>query len=960
MSFLTTVNDANPQTSYFLPADVAIATGATGPAGPTGAVGPLGPIGEQGLPAYGEWYYSAGLTPNPQEMTIGASTITFSYVGANGDMRPFLYACSAHLTAIGSLTVAMTQLNGTFGPVSVSNGVTNIAFFDPLGYAVFTVVGALPAPINWAVGFPVQVFAGGVGGAGPIGPTGPAGAAGAVGATGATGATGAMGATGSAADASLWWQYPAGGSVNMNNQNFTNVGTITGFQANFTNASITALSNLVNLYSGSAGITNLNVYQSDLTGFGNLQVGALNPLAPNPGAISLNGTFTQQRGYNNFYINALGIEMDNSNVLPGFGSVKFGAIPVSGVNTCRFEMNTVTSPGAFSLVAPAYVTADAVGDVTLAAGSAASLKGGVGGVTLEAAAAGVTVKGTGSNFADLLMPNGGSITGMGSIVGQATGVGIGNVNGISGLAGSNITIGNTLLGTSSNVNYRTPGDVVALFGTAAPASLSTVSGIVKFKDNTEFYVSDSNGHDDNPGSILQPFKTVQKAITTAEAGSSAANICVINIASGHYNENLTFTKGYVILQGAINTQTGNEISELTGSITITATGASDLFNRQVGFIGLNITCGAGQLVTNNSTTPTNVWWQDCKVFVNSQFYVHTAGAAADARTYFTNCDISSTAAANTSPVVNIGIGAVEIERCDFTTDGNANSLLISGTALLQRLSLSTLENTTTNGAAAPILQITSSNLGINSIGSTAFTYSSVVSKAASPSSCGIYIASGVNTVLLCFNNIFTLAGTSSSTNFVIGYNGVGGPSVTGYANIAAYLPPTINYANSIQTGITRATYWNIAPPNSAAYSSTANQTNTSPGTALLCTVNTTESPAGQGGIVLSANTFTVTNTGTFSITYTGNFANTGSDALVYLWANLNGTRIGRSAAQQTVANNHTETLTRTIIFNLTAGQNVSFSWLSAGANVSLTATAAGGAGLQPATPSFYVSIAQVA
>ena len=111
---------------------------------------------------------------------------------------------------------------------------------------------------------------------------------------------------------------------------------------------------------------------------------------------------------------------------------------------------------------------------------------------------------------------------------------------------------------------------------------------------------------------------------------------------------------------------------------------------------------------------------------------------------------------------------------------------------------------------------------------------------------------------------------------------------------------------------------------------------------------------------MAANTFTVSNTGTYQITYTATIANTGADADVYLWANLGGVRVGRTAARQTVANNHTETITKTITFNLTAGQTLSFSWLSAGATVSLTTTAAGGAGLQSATPSFYTSIVQVA
>lgn len=504
------------------------------------------------------------------------------------------------------------------------------------------------------------------------------------------------------------------------------------------------------------------------------------------------------------------------------------------------------------------------------------------------------------------------------------------------------------------------GDVIALQGTTN--SLSTIGSLARFKDTTEFFVSAQGKTAANgaTGSILNPFNTVQEAITAAEAISSAANICVINLASGHYTENLTFTKGYVILQGGINTQTGNEISEITGSITITAAGASDLFNRQIGFIGLNITCGAGQLITNNSTTPTNTWFQDCKVFVNSQFYVHTAGGASDARTYFTNCDISSSSAANTSPVVQIGIGAIELERCDFATDGNANSFLVSGTAVVQRCSLTTFENTTSSAAAAPIFQISSSSLSAHFFGNTTFAYTNATSKAASPSSTGLYISSGVNTNIVLLSCYFTLVGTASSTNWVVGYNGVGTPLVACAINFSAAIPPLTTYATAIQTGITRVNWTNINPPNSAAYSSTLNQAGGGAGVANLCTVNTTEAPAGQGGITLAANTFTPTNTGTYEITYCATFTNTGADALAYTWANLNGVRIGRTSSVNTIANNHTVTVEKSIIFNLTAGQNLSFYWLSPAATVSLLAIAAGGAGLQPAVPSFYCNIKQIA
>ena len=960
MSLLTSVNTPNPTGGeYYIPID-----GAVNPfpiPGPPGPAGPAGPAGAQGLPgvnAYGSWYYAAGvvLPPAPQTMSWNGTDIYFSLTSIPPGTDTYLRALQTQFLSTGAMTLYISTTNFGGAAVGFTASVTAINFFDNLGYAQFSYVLVGPIPIGIPPNAIVNVFDGG-GTVGPAGPPGPAGAAGAA-ATIVIGATNTL-APGSAAtvvnsgtpNAAVldfgipegqpgppgpagppdWSNYPAVSNVDAAGFNITNTSTL--------------------------GTVNIDCYQSTVTGFGTLQVGSPLLVAPNPGTLNVNGTATIQRGDSNTYINAGGIVYQGDSLIPGANGVRFGTLPVGGVNTCRMELNTVTAPSAIQLVAPAFITIDTVGAANITAGGAVLAQAG-GTATIESAAKDIRLQGSAGTYSDVTM-YGGTLGGMGNITGQAgTGVAIGNIGSLSGV-GSTIGVTTTLNG-SAGVSYNTQGDVVSNSAGSTPNSLNTLGTRVRFRDSTEFFVSNNGSDITGDGSVLNPYATIQKAITQAELISSAANICVINISSGHYNENITFAKGYIVLQGAMNTQTGNEITELTGSATITAVGASDIFNRQIGFIGMNITCGAGQLFTNNSTTPTNIWFQDCKIFTNGQFYNHTAGAAADARTYFTNCDISQTNTATTAAVINVGIGAVEIERVDITADGNCPCLEISGTASLYRLSLSTLECTTANATAAPLVRISSTSLTIMSVGQTAFNYSNATSKAASPTSSGIYIASGVNTTLIVLNCYFTLTGTSSSTNFVIAYNGAGSPTVLTFGNGSAYLPPTINYANSIQAGITKTRYWDPNPMNSGAWSSTVNQANTVPGAANLFTVNTTEAPAGQSGITLSANTFYPNNYGTYEITYTATFTNAGADADVYMWANLSGTRIGRTSSRDTIPNNHQKTITKTITFNMTPGQYLSFSWLSAGASVSAATTAAGGAGLQPAVPSFYCSIVQVA
>jgi hypothetical protein len=877
--------------------------------------------------------------PNPEQITLTGSDIFVSYSGELGDARPLLQSLQSLLTATGLLTVSVTQLQGTFGVVTFAVDVNSITFFDSFGYAQINFTSLSPLPVGFANGYSVQLYgysAGGPGDTGPTGAVGPAGPAGgptgAQGATGAKGDTGDAGAVGATGPANTdWAQYPASSNVNMNSFNLSNAGTF--------------------------GATNLDLYQSVVTGFGNLQVGSPVLLAPNPGAIAVNGTLQVQRGTANFYANALGVEFDGQSVVPAANSIKFGAIPVSGVNSCRLEMNTITSPAAITMVSPAYITIDSIGATNLTAGGATLVSAG-GNVTLESASQQVYVKGTGSNFSDLIF-QGGSITGMGTITGQvAGGVGLGNVNGISGLAGSNIGIGNTLSGNSSNVNFVTPGDVVATFGGAIPNSLSTIGKLARFKDTTEFWVSaqGTTAALGATGSFLNPFNTVQEAITAAEAISSAANICVINLASGHYNETLTFNKGYVILAGAMNTQTFNEVTEITGSVNITAVGASDIFNRQIGFIGVNITCLAGSLVTNASTTPTNVWFQDCKVSVVNQFYVHTAGGAPDARTYFSNIEISQTNSANTLPIIQIGIGGVEIERCDITADGNCNSILLSGTASLFRMSLTTLEHTTASATAAPMFQITSSTLSVQPFGQCTFLYTSATVKSASPTSCGIYIASGVNTALIVLNCYFTMTGCTGSGNNIIAYNGVGSPTILANEIQSLYIPVTAPFAYTIASGITVVPYTNSVGLSAGSYSSSATQTIAVAGTPQVLTLNTTEY---QFGTQLVASTrIYAGRTGVFKFTYSIQANNTGGgNETMTIFIKKNGVTVPRSGSQITIPNNTPSLPFCEFILSMNATDYIEV--FINGTSITCQAIAVPATASLPAIPSIIANLVQI-
>ena len=966
MSLLTSINDSAPLNPYFIPIEGSFSSiGFTGPAGPTGAQGPIG-IGAQGAPSFGRWYYSNGSSPGPEQFTLAPGQAKFNFISIDQANSDFLFSINALFASAGKATITIYQQNGFLGPVSYVINITSVNVDNILGIVTYGFsTFALFPPFQNGQECSIFGYVEGVQGTtGPTGAQGPAGIPG--GPTGPTGAQGAAGVTGPTGDPGApggnnWWTYTALGSVNIGNQNITNVGSLTGFQIDATNISS---GNIAGVFSGTASgsaanFVNMDVYQSPVTGFGNLQVGSPILAAPNPGAVAVNGTLTVQRGTANFYANALGVEFDGQSVIPAANSIKFGAIPVGGVNSCRLEMNTLTSPAAITLASPAYITADAVGAINLAAGGNVAVAAGSQ-VVLESASQQVYVKGTSSNYADMIF-QGGTISGMGAITGQANGgAGLSQINGIVGYStifnianvSSIVGLGNSTTFTSS---ILASADIIALKDSAAPASLSTVSGRTKFRDTTEFYVS-NNGSSFGDGSFLNPWSSIQTAITAAEVISNAANICVINVCSGHYTENLTFNKGYVILSGAINSQTFNEITEITGSVTINATGASDVFNRQIGFQNLNITCGAGQRINNTSVTPTNVWFQDCKVSVNSQFYTHTTGAPSDARTYFSNVEISQTNAANTLSVIDISYGGIEIERCDFTTDGNCNTLTVNGTAVVFRCSLTTFEHTTSSTTAAPMVSIKTTSTSAQPFGQCTFTYTNAASKAASPTSCGIYINSGVNTALIILNCYFTMTGCTGSANNIIAYNGVGSPTILANQIQALYIPVVAPFAYTIQSGITVTNYTDVDALAAGSYSSSASQSIVTPGTPQAISMNTTEYQF-RTSLVAGTRIYAGA-TGAYKFTYSIQLNNTsGSNQTVTIFIKKNGSTVARSGSQVVVRNNEPTFPYCEYVLSMNAGDYVEVFFDSGATTVSAIAVAAAGA--LPAIPSIIANLVQI-
>ena len=743
-------------------------------------------------------------------------------------------------------------------------------------------------------------------------------------------------------DASLWSQYPQTSVLDSSGYGIINLSTINGQPVgDLTPAGWAAFKAIQNVDMSSNELLNVNdisiIPGATIIGQGALNVdvsgdlqfftsggGEINFSTNNAADInittlgsgnelSLAGDVVNIDGTLGVRISAPYLDMTNNNII-NVGQV----LGVGGTTELKIQ-NTGTGGTAIFDLSGGILMASQFAPVGIVGGNRLNLQTNTGNITIDPLAGGGTIQMLGDT----------------------------NI-GIAG-ASQNLTV---------TGNARSTVDVISSFGGATPYSLNTIGGLVagtssRFRDSTEFYVSNDGSDVSGNGSILAPYQTIQKAITQAELISSAALVCCINVASGHYTENLTFNKGYVIVTGSLQSQTGNEVCELTGAISIACAGANDVFNRQVTFQGFNITQAQFQAVTDTSTASHTVTFQDCKCFVNSQFFVSTA-TCPDMRVYFTNVEIQQTNVASSLPVILTNVGLVELERVDITVDGNASAISITGTSVLSRCSLATLDITSTAATLAPLLNITSTSTATHSLGNVAFAYTSAVAKTATNA---VYIASGINTAILMFNCLFTLTGTASSTNNCIGYNGVGSPTVAGINNSSLNVNVLLPQTTSVQSGISQIQYTNIQPPGLATYSSTADQVIAVSGTPQALTYNTTQF---NQGTTLVANSRVYANAqGNYALSYSVELQHAGGGAtqIATTFLKKNGTTIANTGRQWSIASGSFQIAAMAeFVVSLSAGDYVEVFF---NGDTSLSANATAAAGALPAIPSVTFNIKQI-
>jgi hypothetical protein len=209
------------------------------------------------------------------------------------------------------------------------------------------------------------------------------------------------------------------------------------------------------------------------------------------------------------------------------------------------------------------------------------------------------------------------------------------------------------------------------------------------------------------------------------------------------------------------------------------------------------------------------------------------------------------------------------------------------------------------------------------------------------------------------NCVFTLTGTASSTNYVVGYNGVGSPTIAGINNSSLNINLVLPQTTAVQTGITQIQYTDINPPVLASYSATVpDQSILVAGTPQVVTFNQTQFQ--QGTSLVATSRVYVASQGNYQVSWTLQITSLIASNLLTSFLKKNGTTIPNTGSQLTLLSTGVtgqNQISPTFVISLNAGDYIELWWNSNGLGASINAVVASGA--LPAVPGAVLNITQV-
>lgn len=295
-----------------------------------------------------------------------------------------------------------------------------------------------------------------------------------------------------------------------------------------------------------------------------------------------------------------------------------------------------------------------------------------------------------------------------------------------------------------------------------------VKDLITFKDAHTFYVSKSGDDTTGIGSVLQPFLTIQQAITTALTSGQES---VIDIGPGVFNENITIgsTSG-MILQGVVQNDRCIEGTTIKGLITVNQTGQHNLTNNQIIISGL---CILGK-ISDVSTKDHTLIVQGCRIEADNAIdekAIEVNITANDGRTYIQDCLITQEAgSSNTNSLISCNLGFLYLVRCDLTVRSLGSVVSVSGGGAITNMSYCAITSDSTSATPNALVSIGSSTAKTHNMGLNTYVYSSSTTKLDAPA---IRFITASQTCVLG-NNGFSLAGTSgrNAIAFNVGCNPV--------------------------------------------------------------------------------------------------------------------------------------------------------------------------------------------
>ena len=380
---------------------------------------------------------------------------------------------------------------------------------------------------------------------------------------------------GGGGSASNWSANPALQTVNFNTYGFSNAGALLA-------TSLATTGNIATLCNMAAGgtVTGNNVTGTNgVFGSGVSVSGNVNSATVTTGAVTSSGLVNCQNG-----LNATG----DVSIIGGLGQE---VILATDANTNGIRLQTgamlLTCPAAFSLNAGGAGNLSAGGAISIAAGNYIELNAG---------------------YIDVI---GGSIIKVNSIQPQSGSLSIGSTSIVnSGGIYTNVlsapSIVPSLVGQTSSIvgidliansNSFVSRNMITSTFTVSTINTVPVNSILPNPPTFQIYVSKNGSDTTGTGSIMQPFLTITKALTTASAFSDT-NIVTILLTPGNFTETVTVSRNNTFINGL---STNSQEVSITGAVSF------PINTQTVGFINagiVGITINGSLAFSTTSTVPT--------------------------------------------------------------------------------------------------------------------------------------------------------------------------------------------------------------------------------------------------------------------------------------------------------------------------------------------------------------------